>query len=157
MNPIAARSAKTPPSRATLVLMTAVSVLTLNLFLPSLPSMAAEFGVSYGAISLVIAGYLFLSAALTLLLGPLADRFGRRPVLLVSFSIFALASVGAALSQVYTLFLVFRMFQAVCATGSTLSRAIVRDMYPPGKGTSVLGYIAMAMAVAQWSARSWAA
>ncbi len=40
------------------------------------------------------------------------------------------------------------MCQAVCATGSTLSRAIVRDMYPPGKGTSVLGYIAMAMAVA---------
>ena len=40
------------------------------------------------------------------------------------------------------------MVQAVCAAGSSLSRAIVRDMYPPGRGTSVLGYIAMAMAVA---------
>lgn len=140
--------ATTAPRRATLILMTAVSVLTLNLFLPSLPSMAAEFGVSYGAISMAIAGYLFLSAALTLLLGPLADRFGRRPVLLGTFTIFALASAGAAITQDYVLFLVFRMCQAVCATGSTLSRAIVRDMYPPGKGTSVLGYIAMAMAVA---------
>ncbi len=140
--------ASTPPRRATLILLTAISVLTLNLFLPSLPSMAAEFDVSYGAISLAIAGYLFLSAALTLVLGPLADRFGRRPVLLSTFTIFTFASAGAALTESYALFLVFRMFQAVCATGSTLSRAIVRDMYPAGKGTSVLGYIAMAMAVA---------
>ena len=141
-------AARSAPKRATLILLTAVSVLTLNLFLPSLPSMAAEFEVSYGAISLAIAGYLFLSAILTLLLGPLADRYGRRPVLLITFSIFTLASIGAALTESYTLFLAFRMGQAVCATGSTLSRAIVRDMYPPGKGTSVLGYIAMAMAVA---------
>ncbi|MGB7316691.1 MAG: multidrug effflux MFS transporter [Planktotalea sp.] len=141
-------AAQTPPKRATLIVLTAVSVLTLNLFLPSLPSMAREFGVSYGAISLAIAGYLFLSAILSLVLGPLADRYGRRPILLISFTVFALASIGAAITENYTLFLVFRMCQAVCATGSTLSRAIVRDMYPPGKGTSVLGYIAMAMAVA---------
>ena len=142
------QTVRTPPSRATLIIITAVSVLTLNLFLPSLPSMADDFQVSYGVMSFAIAGYLFLSAGLALILGPLADRFGRRPVLLVSFSIFALASAGAALTQDYTTFMMFRMLQAVCATGSTLSRAIVRDMYPPGKGTSVLGYIAMAMAVA---------
>ncbi len=140
--------ARTPPSRATLILITAVSVLTLNLFLPSLPSMSADFNVSYGAMSIAIAGYLFLSAILALFLGPMADRFGRRPVLLISFAVFAFASAGAAMTQDFTMFLVFRMLQAVCATGSTLSRAIVRDMYPPGKGTSVLGYIAMAMAVA---------
>ena len=128
--------------------MTAVSVLTLNLFLPSPPSMAAEFGVSYGAISFSIAGYLFLFAVLAIVLGPLAGRYGRRPILLCSFSIFTLASVGAALTENFTLFLIFRMVQAVCAAGSSLSRAIVRDMYPPGRGTSVLGYIAMAMAVA---------
>lgn len=139
---------RTPPRRITLILMTAVSVLTLNLFLPSLPSMARAFGVSYGAISLAIAGYLFLSAALALVMGPLSDKFGRRPVLLVSFAVFTIASIGAAITESYTVFLMFRMMQAVCATGSTLSRAIVRDMYPPGKGTSVLGYIAMAMAVA---------
>lgn len=138
---------RTPPTRATLILLTAVSVLTLNMFLPSLPSMAADFGVSYAAISWAIAAYLFLSAGLALVLGPLADRYGRRPVLLITFSIFTLASVGAALTSSFALFLAFRMAQAVCATGSTLSRAIVRDMYPPGKGTSVLGYIAMAMAV----------
>lgn len=139
---------RTPPSRATLIVITAVSVLTFNLFLPSLPSMASDFGVSYGAISFAIAGYLMLSALLALVLGPLADRFGRRPVLLITFAIFVLASAGAALTENFTVFLMFRMMQAVCATGSTLSRAIVRDMYPPGKGTSVLGYIAMAMAVA---------
>ncbi len=139
---------RTPPTRATLIILTAVSVLTLNLFLPSLPSMAHDFSVSYGAMSFTIAGYLFLSAFLSIILGPLADKFGRRPILLTTFSIFALASVGAAMTENFTLFLVFRMLQAGCAAGSSLSRAIVRDMYPPGRGTSVLGYIAMAMAVA---------
>ncbi|MEP5153985.1 multidrug effflux MFS transporter [Planktotalea sp.] len=140
--------AQTPPTHATLILITAVAVLTLNLFLPSLPSMAAEFRVSYGAISLTIAGYVIFSSVLAVFLGPLADRFGRRPVLLITFSIFTLASMGAAITENYTLFLVFRMAQAVCATGSILGRAIVRDIYPAGKGTSVLGYIAMAMSVA---------
>lgn len=140
--------AKTPPTRITLILLTAVAVLTLNLFLPSLPSMAADFNVSYGAISFTIAGYLFLSAALSLVLGPLADKYGRRPVLLTTFSIFALASVGAAVTENFALFLMFRMLQAVCAAGSSLSRAIVRDIHPPGRGTSVLAYISMAMAIA---------
>ncbi|WP_293450744.1 multidrug effflux MFS transporter [Planktotalea sp.] len=139
---------RTPPTRTTLILLTAISVLTLNLFLPSLPSMAADFGVSYGAISYAISGFLVLSALLSLILGPLSDKFGRRPVLLVTFAIFALASVGAAVTEDFTTFLAFRMLQAASATGSILSRAIVRDMYPPGKGTSILGYIAMAMAIA---------
>lgn len=139
---------RTPPSRVTLIALTAVSVLTLNLFLPSLPSMARDFGVSYATISLSIAGYLFLSAALILILGPIADRYGRRPVLLVCFAVFTLASVGAALSQSFWVFLLFRSLQALCATGSTLSRAIVRDMLPPGPAASLQGYIAMAMAIA---------
>lgn len=148
MTSIDISGARTPPTRTTLILLTAISILTLNLFLPSLPSMAAEFEVSYGAVSLTVAGYLFLSAVLALVLGPLADYYGRRPVLLWTFGIFTLASVGAALTENFALFLAFRMLQAVCAAGSSLSRAIVRDMYPPGRGTSVLGYIAMAMAVA---------
>ena len=148
MSETSPQALRTPPSRATLIMITAVSVLTLNLFLPSLPSMANDLNVSYAKMSFAIAGYLFLSAGLALILGPLADRFGRRPVLIISFCVFAVASMGAALAQDFTTFMAFRMIQAVCATGSTLSRAIVRDMYPPGKGTSVLGYIAMAMAVA---------
>lgn len=141
-------AAQTPPRHATLILITAVAALTLNLFLPSLPSMAVEFGVSYGAISLSISAYMFCSAGLALVLGPMADRFGRRPVLLTTFGVFTLASVGAAVTQDYTWFLIFRMCQAVSATGATLGRAIVRDIYPAGRGTAVLGFIAMAMSVA---------
>jgi len=140
--------ARTPPSRLTLILLTAVSVLTFNMFLPALPAMAAHFDVSYGVISLAIALYMLLGAVLGLIMGPLADRYGRRSVLLVSFAVFTLASLGTALAPTFATFMAFRLLQSACATGSTLSRAIVRDMYPPGKGTSVLGYIAMAMAVA---------
>jgi DHA1 family bicyclomycin/chloramphenicol resistance-like MFS transporter len=141
-------AATRPPSRVTLIVLTAVAVLSLNLFLPSLPAMAQSFDVRYAAVSLSIAGYLFLSAFLTLTLGPVADIFGRRPVLLISFSLFTLASIGAALAPTYEVFMAFRMVQAACATGSTLTRAIVLDVYTPSKGVSVMGYIAMAMAVA---------
>lgn len=143
----APRTGRKPPTRATLIMMTSISVLTLNLFLPSLPAMAEDLQVSYGTVSWAIAGYLFLSAFLTLVLGPISDRYGRRPILLGCFAVFTLASVGAALSQSFTVFLMFRMMQAVSAAGSSLSRAIVRDIFPPGRGRSVLGYIAMAMAV----------
>ena len=91
---------RTPPTRATLIIMTAFSVLTLNLFLPSLPSMAAEFGVSYGAISFSIAAYLYLFAVLAIVLGPLADRYGRRPILLCTFSIFTPSRVGTSLGSI---------------------------------------------------------
>ncbi len=141
-------AATTAPSRTTLIFMTAVSVLTLNLFLPSLPAMAREFEVSYGTMSLSIAGYLVLSSIVILVLGPVADRFGRRPVLLVSFTVFTLASVGSALTHSSWLFLIFRCLQALVATGMSLSRAIVRDIFPTGQAASVLAYIAMAMAVA---------
>lgn len=140
--------ASSPPTRLTLILLTAISVLTFNMFLPALPEMAAEFGVSYGVMSLSIALYMLLGAVLGLILGPLADRYGRRTVLLGCFAVFAIASIGAALAQSFAAFMAFRLLQAACAAGSTLSRAIVRDMYSPSKGTSVLGYIAMAMAIA---------
>jgi DHA1 family bicyclomycin/chloramphenicol resistance-like MFS transporter len=75
----------TPPKIVTLILMAGLSALTMNIFLPSLPSMAAWFDVPYAFMQLSVALYLLLSAFLQILIGPLSDRYGRRPVLLVSF------------------------------------------------------------------------
>jgi DHA1 family bicyclomycin/chloramphenicol resistance-like MFS transporter len=69
----------TPPHLVTLVLLTAVSAAALNVFLPSLPSMTVYFDTDYRLMQLSVALYLAVNAALQLVIGPISDRFGRRP------------------------------------------------------------------------------
>ncbi len=142
------RPAQSPPSLGTLILATALSVLSLNMFLPSLAQMGVDFRVDYALVNLSLAGYLAVSAVLQLIIGPLSDRFGRRPILLICMGIFALASVGCTLADSIWVFLGFRLLQAVVVAGPVLSSASIRDMYPPNEAASKLGYVAMAMALA---------
>ena len=141
------RAATTPPHLATIILLTATSTVTLNMFLPSLSGMAAEFGVSYGLIGLSVAGYLGATAVLQLILGPLSDRYGRRPVLLGAVAVYALASIGCALAPDAYTFLVFRLLQAGIVSGWAISQAVIRDQYDAESSASLMGYIAMAMAI----------
>ena len=138
---------KTPPHIATLILMAGLSALTMNIFLPSLPGMAAWFDVPYALMQLSVALYLALSAVLQIVIGPVSDRFGRRKVLLVSFALFLIATVGTLLAPDATTFLVFRMAQAVIASGMVLSRAVVRDMVPDAQAASMIGYVTMGMSI----------
>lgn len=142
------RPRRTAPHIGTLIAITALAIVSLNLFLPSLPSIAAEFGVSYAAVSWSIAGYLLLTGVLQLIMGPLSDRLGRRPVMLAGLAVFALASVGCALAPDFTWFLAFRFLQAAIASCMTLGRAVVRDMYAPREATVKLSHISAAMALA---------
>ncbi len=135
----------TPPHVTTLVLVASVSALNTNIFLPSIPGMTAYFHTSYGLMQLVISAYLAVTAVLQLLIGPLSDRFGRRVVLLGGLGIFLLATVGTLLSANIYVFLAFRMLQATVASGMVLSRAIVRDMFPPDEAASKIGYVTMGM------------
>ena len=141
-------AATSPPRLSTLVLLTALSVLSLNMFLPSLSNIAEEFQADYALVNLSIAGYLGITAVLQLVVGPLSDRFGRRPVLLASITIFALASLGCALAGDIRVFLLFRTLQGAIISGNALSRAVIRDMVPAREAASLMGYVAMAMAVA---------
>ncbi|WP_425083261.1 multidrug effflux MFS transporter [Ruegeria profundi] len=142
------RAAQTPPTLITLIFATALSVLSLNMFLPSLAHMSEDFAVDYGLVNLSVAGYLAVSAILQLIMGPLSDRYGRRPVLLICMTIFVCASIGCALAESIWLFLGFRLLQAAVVAGSVLSSASIRDQYPPNEAASKLGYVAMAMALA---------
>ncbi len=136
----------TPPKVVTLILMAGLSALTMNIFLPSLPSMAKWFDVPYAFMQLSVALYLALSAVLQIVIGPLSDRFGRRPVLLGSLVVFLIATLGTLLATSATVFLVFRMLQAVIAAGMVLSRAIVRDVVDhPTQAASMIGYVTMGM------------
>lgn len=142
----------TPPHVVTLVLLTAVSTLGMNVFLPSLPGMAEYFGSDYSVLQLSVGIYLAASAVLQTLIGPISDKLGRRPVLLWGIVLFMLATLGCIFAPNVTVFLIFRMCQAVVAVGMVLGRAAVRDLYDTDKAASMIGYITMAMAVVPMAA-----
>ncbi len=136
------------PRLITLVIAAAVSALAMNLFLPSLPGMARAFDVEYAVMQLTVSVYLFATAFVQLLIGPMSDRFGRRPVMIVCFSVFILATLGILAAPNFEVLLIMRAFQAFSAAGVVLSRAIVRDLVEPARAASMIGYITMGMALA---------
>ena len=139
---------RTPPTTLTLICLTGVATLSLNMFVPSLVNIAADFETDYTLVSFSIAGYLAVTAPLQIVLGPLSDRFGRRPVLLGAVALFTVASIGCLFAQNIWVFLAFRLMQGAIIAGVALSRVVVRDVMEPKDAASRLGYIAMAMAVA---------
>lgn len=142
------RPATSQPRLLTLILLTAVSVLSLNLFLPSLAHIADDLQVSYALASVSVSGYLAVTAVLQVLMGPVADRFGRRPVLLVSVVLFVAASIVAALAQTIWVFLAARIVQAAIISGSALASAIIADTTEPSRAAGRIAYVGMGMAVA---------
>lgn len=120
----------------------------MNIYLPSLPAMTEYFGTSYAVMQLTLTGYLALTAVAQLFVGPLSDRYGRRPVLLAAMAIFILASIGCANATTLWAFFLFRGIQAVVATGIVLTRTMIRDQYSTEKSASLIGYVTMGMALA---------
>ena len=147
LSPVRFLHRKSPPHAVTLVLLIALSALTMNLFLPSLPHMATYFGADYSVMQLAVSLYLLASAVVQLVIGPISDRYGRRMILLWAVALYVLATLGAMLAQEVHVFLLFRMLQSVVAATMVLSRAIVRDMYDTDEAASVMGYVTMGMAI----------
>lgn len=136
------------PRLLTLTLLSALAILPINFFLPSLTRMAAEFGVDYGVMGLALAAYAGVSAGLQLLLGPLSDRFGRRPVVLGALAVFILATLGCMLAPDAWSFLACRMVQAVIAPTYAVSLATIRDTSSKEEAAGRFGSLAMAWALA---------
>jgi DHA1 family bicyclomycin/chloramphenicol resistance-like MFS transporter len=147
MTDLPAPARRSPPHILTLVALVGVSTLSMNVFLPSLPAMADYFAADYGLIQLSVGLYLAINAVLQLIVGPLSDRYGRRPVILGGLTLFLLATLGCIWAPTVETFLAFRMGQAAIVTAMVLSRAIVRDLYPQDKAASMLGYVTMGMSV----------
>ncbi|MEM7722302.1 MAG: multidrug effflux MFS transporter [Pseudomonadota bacterium] len=137
----------TPPHIFTLIVLTGLGALSMNIFLPSLPQMTVYFDTDYRLMQLSVALYLAVNAGLQIVIGPVSDRFGRRPVLLWSIGIFLVATIGCIFAPTAEVFLFFRMMQAVIVAGLVLGRAVVRDMYPQDQAASQIGYVTMGMAV----------
>lgn len=136
-----------PPHILTLTLIAGLSALSMNIFLPSLPRMTEYFEADYRLMQLSVALYLAMNAVLQIVIGPVSDRFGRRPVLLGAFAIFVLATFGCLLAPTAEIFLAFRMVQAAVSAGMVLSRAVVRDMVPGDEAASMIAYVTMGMSL----------
>ncbi|WP_439109414.1 multidrug effflux MFS transporter [Lentibacter sp.] len=137
----------TPPHIMTLVCLTGLSALAMNIFLPSLDGMTAYFNTEYAFMQLSVALYLAINGFLQLFIGPISDKYGRRIVILWGLGLFNLATLGCLMAPNAEVFMVFRMFQAVIAVAMVLARAVVRDIYPQDQAASMIGYVTMGMSL----------
>ncbi len=137
------------PSLLLLVGLAAVGPFAMNVVVPAMPALARVFETSYGVMQLVLTAYLAATAAIQLVLGPLSDRFGRRPVILSGLGIYLLGSVICACATTVEILVVGRVIQAAGAcAGLVIGRAIIRDVFGREQAASNIGYVTMAMVVA---------
>lgn len=128
-------------------MLAGLSALVMNVFLPSLPNMAAYFETDYWVMQMSVAVYFAVNAVLQIIVGPISDNLGRRPVILWGLALFVLATIGCIYAPNAATFLAFRMCQAIIVTAMVLSRAIIRDVVPAEQAASMIGYVTMGMAV----------
>ncbi len=147
LSPVRFLDRRSPPHILTLIIMTGTSAMAMNMFLPSLPAMTKYFATDYRLMQLSVALFLGVNGALQIIVGPLSDRFGRRPVLIGGYLIFLAATLGCIYAPSVEIFLSFRMLQAGIVVSMVLSRAIIRDMYDQAQAASMIGYVTMGMAV----------
>lgn len=142
-----ASAPKRAPSIITLIILTGLSTLSMHLFIPSLPAMTVFFETEYRIMQLSVALFLGLNGAAQLIIGPLSDRYGRRPVLIWGLWIYVLGSVGCLIAPDITTFMIFRAVQVGAVVALVLGRAIIRDLYDQDQAASMIGYVTMGMAV----------
>ncbi|HEX6703645.1 MAG TPA: multidrug effflux MFS transporter [Albitalea sp.] len=122
-----------------LTLLLGIQPITTDLYLPALPTLAAELGGGVGAAQLTLSALIICFGVAQLVCGPLADRFGRRPVLLAGLALYTVASTGAALAPSIEWLIAWRALQgAAMAAAVTCGRSIVRDLFEPQEGARVM-------------------
>jgi DHA1 family bicyclomycin/chloramphenicol resistance-like MFS transporter len=135
----------TAPHIVSLVAIAGLSALTMNIFLPALPAMASDLRVDYDRVQILVSGYIAMTALVQLVIGPLSDRYGRRPVMLGALLILIVSSLVCIVSTSIEVLTIARMVQTAVVAGLVLSRAIIRDMVPMEEAASMIGYVTMGM------------
>ncbi|RQP21410.1 multidrug effflux MFS transporter [Piscinibacter terrae] len=122
---------------------------SIDTYLPAFTGIAQSIGATPVQMQQTLSAYLFGFAVMNLFHGALSDSFGRRPVVLWGIAIFTLASAGCALSQHIGLLVFFRAVQGMSAgAGIVVSRAVIRDMFPPADAQRVMSQVTIYFGVA---------
>jgi DHA1 family bicyclomycin/chloramphenicol resistance-like MFS transporter len=141
-----------PDSVAFIILLSALgglAPLSIDMGLPALQSVAHSLNVSSASVALTLSLFLVGFAFGPVVLGPLSDRFGRRPVLLAGCGLFALAGLGCTVASTLPVLLFWRLLEGIGAgAGSTLSLAIVRDLFDGATARARLSYVATVASIA---------
>jgi DHA1 family bicyclomycin/chloramphenicol resistance-like MFS transporter len=129
--------------------LTALNALAIDMSLPALPELTRVFAASPDQMQWTLSGFLLGFSAGQLFCGPLADRYGRKPLLLVGLVLFSLGGIGCAFSPSLTWLIACRFLQGLGAcAGPILSRAIVRDLFDRHHGARMLSHMTVVMSVA---------
>lgn len=151
MNPEAATIWKAP-RWALAVLLAVLGMLgpfSIDTYIPAFSGIAKSIGATPVEMQQTLSAYLFGFAFMNLFHGALSDSFGRRPVVLGGIAVFTLASLGCALSQTIGQLVLFRAVQGMAAgAGIVVSRAVIRDMFPPAEAQKVMSQVTIYFGIA---------
>ncbi len=142
-----------PGPRWTLALLLAclgmLGPFSIDTYLPAFSGIATSLGATPVQMQQTLSSYLLGFAVMNLFHGALSDSLGRRPVVLAGVALFTLASLGCALSQTIGQLVFFRALQGMSAgAGMVVSRAIIRDMFPPADAQRVMSQVTIYFGIA---------
>ena len=133
-----------------LVAMTGVAPISLYMLVPALPVLATTFGRDISVAQMTVSLYMVGIACSQIIMGPLSDRFGRRPVLLAGLALMVAASMACIFADNLPQLIAARFFQALGgATGMVVSRAIIRDLYERERVASMISLVIAALMIGQ--------
>jgi DHA1 family bicyclomycin/chloramphenicol resistance-like MFS transporter len=128
--------------------LAACGPISIDMYLPSLPSIAGSFLVTSGAVQTTLTSFMLGLSSGMIVYGPLSDSFGRRPVLLGGIILYTVASIACGLAYSIESLVLFRFVQALGAgAASVLARAIARDAHAPTDAARVLSMLAIVTAI----------
>jgi len=126
--------------------LAAFGPMSIDMYLPSLPTIVADFGTTTSQVQLSLSAFLLGLAAAQFVYGSLSDRFGRKPPLIAGITLYVGASMGCAAAPNAETLILFRLLQGIGgAAGPVLARAIVRDLYDRDEGARVLSLLFLVM------------
>ena len=129
-----------------LVAMTGVAPISLYMLVPALPVLATTFGSDISIAQMTVSLYMVGIACSQIIMGPLSDRFGRRPVLLAGLALMVAASAACIFAETLPQLIAARFLQALGgATGMVVSRAIIRDLYSRDRISSMISLVIAVM------------
>jgi MFS transporter, DHA1 family, multidrug resistance protein len=132
-----------------LALLGMLGPFSIDTYIPAFSGIAKALGATPAEMQQTLSAYLFGFAFMNLFHGALADSFGRRPVVLWGIAVFTIASAGCALSQSIGQLVFFRALQGLSTgAGIVVSRAVIRDMFPPAQAQKVMSQVTIYFGVA---------
>ena len=125
-----------------LALLGMLGPFSIDTYLPAFAGIAKSLDATPVHMQQTLSAYLFGFAFMALFHGAISDSFGRKPVVLWGLAAFTVASVGCALSQTIGQLIFFRAVQGLSTgAGIVVSRAVVRDMFPPSQAQKVMSQV----------------